>query len=85
LTKSARIERFAAELEARKWILPNRGGVPDAEVRALVAEILSFAPDDHLGDRLAALLLALDVTRTEETRPRAQMLTRAQWDAFKRR
>jgi hypothetical protein len=71
VTKAARIERLSAELEARRWILPCRGGVPEPDVRALVQEILAFTPEDHMGDRLSALVLALDVIRTDENRPRA--------------
>jgi predicted phage terminase large subunit-like protein len=73
-TKAARIERFAAELEARRWIMPARAGMASAQVRALCQEILAFTPEDHLGDRFSALLLALDVIRGEENRPRAAWL-----------
>jgi hypothetical protein len=52
-------EKFAVELEQGLWEIPSINGQPaSGEVAKLIQDILYYAPDKHMGDRLAALLIA---------------------------
>ena len=50
-------ERLAHALELGKLVIPSSGGL-HPEIRQLVADLQRYSPADHIGDRLAALLIA---------------------------
>ncbi len=67
-TKSARVEWLMAELEAGRWAFRNLPGERDRELDKLVDELLTFSFESHMGDRLSALLLAVEAARQFEGR-----------------
>ena len=72
-SKESRIEALSAELASGRWVFRQPLGHPDAELRKLIGEMQVFSFDRHCGDRLAALLIAVEGVRATENRPRGGM------------
>jgi hypothetical protein len=68
--KESRVEVLSAELASGRWIFRQPLGSPGAELRKLLSDMHTFSFDRHCGDRLAALLMAVEGIRAIESRPR---------------
>lgn len=59
------IDSFGVELSRGLWIIPNMGGRMARELAEWRSELLSYAPDEHPGDRLAASWIAKEAARMD--------------------
>jgi len=57
------IESMAIEMSQGRWAFPNEDGVMQREVAALVAELKTYSPDAHTGDRAMAWWIAREGAR----------------------
>jgi hypothetical protein len=75
-SKIARVEMLASELGpgVNRWALHH--SVPKPEAAALVRDLEMASLDAHLGDRLCALLLAVEQIRNIESKPRVRFTSR---------
>jgi hypothetical protein len=80
-SKESRVEALSAELASGRWIFRQGGGYPSPELRKLLADMSTFSFDRHCGDRLAALLIAVEGIRLTENRPRGGFLNASRNDA----
>jgi len=69
-SKAARVEWLAAELGAGRWAFRNMPGESSKELEKLSEDLVSFSFESHTGDRLAALLVAVEGVRKFEARPK---------------
>lgn len=69
-SKQARVEALSAELASGRWCFSQPLGQPSADLKRLCDELATFSFDTHCGDRLAALLIAVEGCRALESRPR---------------
>jgi phage terminase large subunit-like protein len=89
-SKTARLEWLQCELEAGRWLVHHEpGGAPGAatithEIGSLVNEIVDYDPESHMGDRMSALLVALEGVRTLEANPRPKGRTDLRLDLMTR-
>lgn len=75
--KDAALAALSGEFEFGKWRLHNpRGGMTD-DMIALRRDLLAYTPDEHLPDRVSAVILALQGIRLAEQRPRIRWTTKA--------
>jgi len=65
------VESLAAEMAGGKWRIPNRNGVMQPEIAALVDEMLFYSPAAHTGDRLMSLWFAREGVRLGDKRVEA--------------
>lgn len=72
-SKAAAVDQFCSELSQGRWAFMQPGGTLDPQMRALVQEILDFTPQDHTGDRFAALLAGIQALRTLDLRPKGRV------------
>jgi hypothetical protein len=68
-SKTSRVEALCAELPYR-WSFFQPRGAPTPELKKLLDELLTFTFESHCGDRLAALLVAVEAARSFDARPR---------------
>jgi Terminase RNaseH-like domain len=73
-SKEARVEALSAELASGRWIFRQPLGSPGSELRKLLSDCHVFSFDRHCGDRLAALLMAVEGIREIESRPKGGVL-----------
>lgn len=58
------VEGLAAEMAARKWVIPSQHGQPShPEIFKWIQEMLFYAPSEHTGDRLMASWFAREGCR----------------------
>lgn len=57
------VESLAIEMSQGRWAFPNENGVMPQEVAALVAEMKTYSPDAHTGDRLMSTWIAREGAR----------------------
>jgi len=71
-SKESRVEALSAEISSTpcRWVFRAPLGQPSHELRKLIGEMQVFSFDRHCGDRLAALLIAVEGVRATENRPR---------------
>jgi hypothetical protein len=57
------VESLAAEMHAKRWVIPNKDGMLHPEVAAWIDEALYYDPLAHTGDRLMASWIASEGAR----------------------
>jgi hypothetical protein len=62
-SKALIIQAVASELANGRIILPNVGGKVPESVDSLIHDVLYYVPDQHTGDRLMALAIAVAASR----------------------
>jgi hypothetical protein len=82
-SKESRVEALSAELSSTpcRWVFRQPLGRPSQDLRKLLDDMATFSFDRHCGDRLAALLIAVEGVRAVENRPKARWLNAARSDA----
>lgn len=72
------IESIAAEMAARKWIIPSTERRCHPEVTKMLDELLYYDPNGHTGDRLSALWISKEGLRSLRRTSRPASLTMSQ-------
>jgi hypothetical protein len=70
-SKESRVEALSAELASGRWVFRQAAGEPGPDLQKLLSDMATFSFDRHCGDRLAALLIAVEGVRALENRPKA--------------
>jgi phage terminase large subunit-like protein len=68
-SKRMRVEMLCSELAGGRWSF-RQPGFLDPQMKQLTQELLSFSYHEHMGDRVAALLVAVEAIRQREQRPK---------------
>lgn len=69
------VESIALEMAQGHWIIPSRNGIVDPEVEEWINNMLFYAPDKHVGDRLMACWFAREASRINKVMPHTGRLT----------